>query len=96
MLGIVFYVVFAWCPHNARHFVCNFISGLTPFTYFRFIFSLEVNGVSSHILEVYPTPRGWGTESVLVQITCTLNMKNMNSNVTLVSSVHVSVVNWND
>ena len=45
----VFYVVFAWCAH----IVYNSISGLTPFTYFRFIVGIEVTvGESSHILEV--------------------------------------------
>ena len=52
-LGTIFYVVFAWCAHNAAHFVCNSISGLTPFTYFRIIVSLKVTvGVSSHKFEV--------------------------------------------
>ena len=42
-------VVFAWCSHNAAHFVHNSISGLTNFMYFRIIVSLQVTaGVSSH------------------------------------------------
>ena len=39
--------------HNAAHIVHNSISGLTPFTYFRIIVSLEVTvGVSCHKLDV--------------------------------------------
>ena len=36
------FVIFTWCAHNAAHFSCNSISGLTPFTYFWFIVSTEV------------------------------------------------------
>ena len=48
------YVVFASCAHDAAYFVRNSISGLTPFTDFQIIVSLEVTvGVSSHKFEVF-------------------------------------------
>ena len=34
---ITYVYVFAWCAHNAAHFVQNSISGLTFFTYFQII-----------------------------------------------------------